>query len=128
MLRERPQLSLEDVLGSIPAMLSTLADYVANPTNGELSLERGVRNSDAYGHGAARAAIGFSAQAVVLEFLLLRQILWRELRAPASDDASHLTPLSAEDVAALHSFVNAYLDSLLAATITGWAQIATVSR
>lgn len=125
--RERPQLTLDDVLGGVPALLAALTDFVANPTDEEAGLEQALSNSDAHGHGAARAAIGFAAQDVVLEFRLLRQTLWRELTAPSQDDSVNQDRLSAEEIAALQSFVNAYLDSLLASTVTGWARVAAVS-
>lgn len=125
--RERPQLALEDVLGAMPTLLDALRSFVENPNGSDFPLDRALSNSDAHGHGAARASIGFTAQDIVLEYRLLRQVLWRELTLPPSEEAEDRSHLSADDVTTLQSLVNGYLDTLLAATLTGWSQVNAVT-
>jgi diguanylate cyclase (GGDEF)-like protein len=104
-------------LGDVPTFIGELARELADPQPDRL--RRGsVLAAQARAHASGREALGFAPREIVMEFLLLRRVLWRFVSERAAE-------LDAGQVLLVERRLNDTIDRLVAECVVGYFDRAT---
>jgi len=104
-------------LGDMPTFIAELGRELAEPRPERLRLGSALA-VQAREHARGREALGFAPREIVVEFLLLRRVLWRFV----SDRAASLGP---EDVLLVERRLNDTIDRLVAECVVAYFDRAT---
>ncbi|MBX6343133.1 MAG: sensor histidine kinase, partial [Thermomicrobiaceae bacterium] len=97
--RDHPERTVTDHIPALfDALVATLREDADHGTDPGAPLDAPAIRKAAEGHARFRAAQGLPPAAIVVEFRLLRQEIWRALRASIPDDAPVSDVLGAEIV------------------------------
>jgi diguanylate cyclase (GGDEF)-like protein len=104
-------------LGDVPTFIAELARELADPQPDRL--RRGsVLAAQARAHASGREALGFAPREIVMEFLLLRRVLWRFVSERAPE-------LDGEQVLLVERRLNDTIDRLVTECVVGYFDRAT---
>jgi diguanylate cyclase (GGDEF)-like protein len=104
-------------LGDMPTFITELGREVESPMPGRMRVG-GPLAAIARDHARQREALGFAPREVVMEFLLLRRVLWRFV-------AGHLTGLQSGDVIEIERRINDAIDRLVVECVVAYFDRAT---
>jgi diguanylate cyclase (GGDEF)-like protein len=104
-------------LGDMPTFIAELARELRDPQPGRLRRGSPLA-AQAREHARGREALGFAPREVVMEFLLLRRVVWRFVSEWASE-------LDAEQVLLVERRLNDTIDRLVAECVVGYFDRAT---
>ena len=105
-------------LGDMPTFIAELARELAEPRPAERVRHGSPLAVQAREHARQREAFGFAPREVVLEFLLLRRVLWRFVSARAA-------ALDPADVLAVEERINPTIDRLVSECVVAYFDRAT---
>jgi diguanylate cyclase (GGDEF)-like protein len=104
-------------LGDMPTFITELGREVERPMPERMRVG-GPLAAIARDHARQREALGFAPREVVMEFLLLRRVLWRFV-------GEHLTGLESEDVIEIERRINDTIDRLVVECVVAYFDRAT---
>ncbi len=104
-------------LGDMPTFIAELGRELAEPRRERLRLGSALA-AQAREHARGREALGFAPREIVVEFLLLRRVLWRFVSEPAA-------LLGPEDVLLVEHRLNDTIDRLVAECVVAYFDRAT---
>src|ERR1041385_369507 len=104
-------------LGDMPTFIAALARELQEPQPERLGIGSALA-AQARDHAREREALGFAPREIVMEFLLLRRVLWRFVSARAAE-------LGTEDVLMVERRLNDTIDRLVTECVVAYFDRAT---
>src|ERR1041384_2532216 len=104
-------------LGDMPTFIAALARELQEPQAERLGIGSALA-AQARDHAREREALGFAPREIVMEFLLLRRVLWRFVSARAAE-------LGTEDVLMVERRLNDTIDRLVTECVVAYFDRAT---